>query len=228
MSASAPQNPDRPLGANPDHASWWGPLLIALGVFFLVSQWAPFNLSNLVIGGLMCVGGAFFIVAYRRDPATWPLLIPAVALLALGIGRIVSSVAPRLGNDLGGGLLMASIGIAFLFAYRSDRADRWWAVIPAGALLGIAAGNFIHGIGGSDGGWLFVGLGIAFLYLAMRAGRPWAVWPGGILLFIGLRDMPGFLGFGLPGLGPARLAVWPLALIALGIWLLVGRRSNQE
>lgn len=226
MTASTPPNPDRPLGTNPAQASWLGPLLIGLGVLFLLSQWAPFSLSNLVIGGLMLCGGAFFLVAYRRDPAAWALLVPAIALLALGTGRIVSSVAPRFGNALGGGLLMAGLGLGFLLAYRSDRAERWWAVIPAGALLGIAAGNLVTGFGGSSDGWLFIGLAIAFFFLAIRAGRPWAVWPGGILLLLGLRDMHGFLGFPLPFVGPMRGALLPLVLIAVGVWLLIDRRSN--
>ncbi|MEO8084171.1 MAG: hypothetical protein ABI780_10135 [Ardenticatenales bacterium] len=226
MSATAPSPaPYPPPRPDADRSTLWGGLLIAVGVIFLFRQIVPIQISDIVWGGAMIAGGVFFLGAYRRDPATWALLIPGVALLVIGAGRVISSVAPRFGDAVSSGLLLGALGLAFLFTYQADRLERWWAVIPAGALLGLAAGRLVVGLGGGEQGWLFVGLGIAFLWLAVRAGRPWAFWPAGILLLMGLNAMHGFLGLGW-GVGWPRVmgrwsgGIWPVALIAIGLWLL--------
>lgn len=207
----------------------WGPLLIGLGVLLLARQLLPLDLSDLVVGGLLIAAGLFFLGAYGRDPANWVLLIPGVVLSVIGLGRAIGAVAPRLGQAIGGSFFMAGLGLAFLLAYLSDRATRWWAVIPAGAMLGIAAGSVVQAFGGSGGGWLFVGLGLAFVWLAARGDRPWAIWPAGVLLLLGLNDMRGLLGFGWPAAaGPLPGLLWPVALIALGLWLLFNRSDAKE
>lgn len=223
----SPSPPPRPL-SDADVSPLWGALLIGIGLLFLFRQLVPATISDLAIGALMVAGGAFFLNAYRRDRASWALLIPGVALLAIGIGRMISSVAPRLGDGVSGALLTGSLGVAFLVAYSAERRQRWWAIIPAGALLGLAAGNIVQGLGGSASGWLFVGLGSAFLWLALRTDRTWGFWPAAVLLFIGLNDMRGLFGLDWPGFGHLRFAVWPVALIVIGLWLLVGRRTIKE
>ena len=230
MSTASPSAPPAGAPRAPATSSrLWGPLLIGLGVLLLARQLLPIDLSDLVVGALLVVGGLFFLGAYGRDPANWVLLIPGIALCVLGLGRAIGSVAPRLGQAIGGSFFMVGLGLAFLVAYAADRAARWWAVIPAGALLGIGAGNLVQGFGGSGGGWLFVGLGLAFLWLAARAERPWAIWPAGILLLLGLNEMRGLLGFGWPrAFAPLPGLLWPVALIALGAWLLLTRSADKE
>jgi hypothetical protein len=80
-------------------------------------------------------------------------------------------------------LLFGAAGVGFLLAFLGDR-ERWWALIPGFALLGIAVliafGDFL----GEWGGTLFLGaLSLAFwaVYL-MRREYWWAVVPGGVLL----------------------------------------------
>lgn len=229
MSATAPSPaPYPPPRSDADRSALWGGLLIALGLLFLFRQLVPVNISDIVWGLALIGGGAFFLGAYRRDPASWALLIPGVALVVIGAGRLISSVSPRLGDAVGSGLLLGALGVAFLYAFYADRVERWWAVIPAGALIGLAAGRLVVGLGGNEDGWLFVGLGVAFLWLAVRAGRPWAFWPAGLMLLIGLNAMRGFLGLGWPHmLGRWSGGIWPLALIAVGLWLLL-KRGDRE
>jgi hypothetical protein len=85
--------------------------------------------------------------------------------------------------DIVWALLFGVAGVAFLLAFLGNR-ERWWALIPGFALLGIAAlvafGSFL----GEWGGALFLGaLSLAFwaVYL-MRREYWWAVVPGGVLL----------------------------------------------
>jgi hypothetical protein len=80
-------------------------------------------------------------------------------------------------------LLFGAAGVGFLLAFLGNR-ERWWALIPGFALLGIAAliafGDFL----GEWGGTLFLGaLSLAFwaVYL-MRREYWWAVVPAGALL----------------------------------------------
>ncbi len=80
-------------------------------------------------------------------------------------------------------LLFGAAGVGFLLAFLGNR-ERWWALIPGFALLGIAVliafGDFL----GEWGGTLFLGaLSLAFwaVYL-MRREYWWAVVPGGVLL----------------------------------------------
>ncbi|MFN8422534.1 MAG: hypothetical protein U0470_03805 [Anaerolineae bacterium] len=112
-----------PARSDADRSALWGGLLIALGLLFLFRQLVPVNISDIVWGLALIGGGAFFLGAYRRDPASWALLIPGVALVVIGAGRLISSVSPRLGDAVGSGLLLGALGVAFLYAFYADRVE---------------------------------------------------------------------------------------------------------
>ena len=122
---------------------------------------------------------------------------------------------------VGGWIWSALFGVAGVgFAYVFSRSrENWWAAIPAGALLGLAAlvawGEF--GLESADawGGSLFLGaLGAGFwaVYLRVRENW-WAIIPGGVfftlaLLTVAPADDETFFFFGL-ALTFALLAVLP-------------------
>ena len=116
-------------------------------------------------------------------------------------------------------LLFAVPGLAFAWAFASSR-DRWWAAIPAGALLGLAGL-----IGSTQLSWLpteawsasllLGGIGLGFVAVSLRTPeRWWAVIPAGVLLSLAV-----FIGLA-PGLDP-MLAVAVLMFGMAGTFVLV-------
>jgi hypothetical protein len=138
------------------------------------------------------------------------------------------------------GLVLGLGGLAFLYLYITNTAN-WWALIPAFALFGMAASNFLPAsLKGWEGLMFLGGLGFAFwaIYFTGRE-RWWAIIPGGVLLTLGVisvldnvsgRDSGGllFLGIGITFLLVAVLpapinrswAIFPAAaLLVLGTLL---------
>jgi hypothetical protein len=170
--------------------------------------------ARLVIGGLLILGGLLSLLD--------------------NFGIIRSA------GDVFWGIVFGLCGLALLSVYTSNTSN-WWALIPAFALLGMAASNFLPASLKDWGGLAFLGgLGISFwmIYFTNHE-RWWAIIPGGVLLTLGvisvLDNMTGldsggilFLGLGitflLVALLPAPInrswAVIPAAaLLVLGVLL---------
>lgn len=166
-----------------------------------------------------------------------------VLLVIMGILFLLESLAIV---ELGvlWAVLFAVAGLAFGYTFLEDR-ERWWAVIPAMALLGIAAliavDVLLPQVGEVLGGSIFlIFLALAFLiiYGVTRRVEWWAVIPGGILLVLGvllaLEPVLGddlFAGLFLIGIGLTFAVIYLLptpegrmgwALIPAGILALVG------
>ena len=116
-------------------------------------------------------------------------------------------LAPPLSAQWGGTLFLGAIGLSFLTIYVLEHA-RWWAIIPGGVLITLAA---VAGLDRSAdvqaGGLFFLGLGGTFILVAL-APNPhgqmrWAFFPAAVLLILGL-----LLFVGLPGSHQLRLAAW--------------------
>jgi hypothetical protein len=79
-----------------------------------------------------------FLAVFLRDRAQWWLLIPAYALLAIGVmvGLIGAGVLDDL---LVPAYVMFAIAIPFLVVYARDR-KLWWSLIPGGimAVIGLS------------------------------------------------------------------------------------------
>lgn len=204
----------------------WGSLLVLAGVMFLLQNLGFFRFGDLFWGMLFLIGGSAFLSIFLQDRAQWWWIIPGLSLLGIGVLIVLTVLAPGLMAMIGGFIVLASIGAAFLIIYLLDQ-EKWWALIPAGTMFTLAAvsvySQIIPGI--ETGGLFFLGLGLTFALVALLptpAGRmTWAWIPAGILAFMG------FVIFAATGSFMGYL--WPLIIIAAGGFLifrtLLGRPS---
>lgn len=200
---------------------FWGIVLIAGGVLFLLQ-----NMFNLELGGLFwsvafLLGGLMFLSVFMGNRAMWWALIPGFTLLGIGLQIGLSIIAPSVADILGGSIVLGAIALSFVVIYLVDR-DFWWAVVPAGVLFTLALIASLDSLEQSfidTGGLLFLGMGLTFAIVALlptRQGKmTWAWIPAGILLFMGLTigiftNFEGYLNY-----------IWPAVLIVAGGYLIV-------
>lgn len=147
-----------------------------------------------------------------RSEVLWGVPLIAIGVLLL-IGNFI-----YLGN-LTGALVTGAIGAAFLWVFYNDR-RHWWAIIPGGILVTSAFAMLIGPWGWGRGALHTIGLGVTFLAVWFLTGpenrQHWAVWPGGILLAIGVLQLLGSLH--------VWGVLWPLILIAIGVYALTRHR----
>jgi len=206
-------NQQRPKGAS----VLWGLLLIASGVILLAQTLGLIPaLSGSFAGVMFAVAGLAVLASYLAFRAHWWTLIVGTTLLAVGAVILLPS-------GWGGPIFLGGIGLGFLMAALTD-AGRWWAVIPAGTLLTLAViASLSSVIGGSlSGVILFLGLAATFGVVAVIPVRGhrmrWPVYPAiGCTLF----------GILIATTSVASGALFPLALVALGLFLLV-RASTRH
>jgi hypothetical protein len=76
----------------------------------------------------------------------------------------------------------------FLYVFFQSPQGRWWAIIPAMALLGMGASAILPHVFSGLGGGIFLGaLGVAFFVVyATDRSRWWGIIPGGVLLTLAL------------------------------------------
>lgn len=76
----------------------------------------------------------------------------------------------------------------FLYVFVQSPQGRWWAIIPAMALLGMGGSAILpQAFSGADGGLFLGGLGLAFIiiYITDRS-RWWGIIPGGVLITLAI------------------------------------------
>jgi len=151
-----------------------GLLLIGAGVLFLLTNLGVIGSAIATLWALIFVlcGGAFLRV-YTNDRARWWALIPGCTLLGLGVLIGLDQFDLVGAGTWGGALLLGAISLGFWLAYLTGP-TRWWAIIPGGTLLTLAA---IAGMSdrwrGADLGWLFfLGLALTFGLLLASVHRP--------------------------------------------------------
>ena len=90
----------------------------------------------------------------------------------------------------------------FLYVFFQSPQGRWWAIIPAMALLGMGASAILPRVFSGLGGGIFLGaLGVAFFIVYFTDhSRWWGIIPGGVLLTLAgvstLADSDQFSAFG--------------------------------
>ena len=199
----------------------WGVLLIIGGVALLLQNLVKLHIGDLFWAVILGLGGAAFISYYLENRVHWWALIPGITLLSVAVAALTSYLPTRIGEALGGLVVLGGIGFSFVLIYLVNR-DFWWAVIPAGVLitLGVVSVLDSGGFGIDTGGIFFVGIGLTFLVVALLPGYrdqlKWAYFPALATLIVGsiiMATSSQMFGF-----------VWPAIVIVIGgvmIWLAI-------
>lgn len=210
---------------------WWAAGLVLGGLVLLLFNFGLFDrytpLVEYIAAGALALPGLALLVRSLMNRAEWPRLVPAWTLLALA-GMVLLAAQPDIDPAMVASLLLLGLGLGFWNIYFIDRGQHWWAIIPGGFMLALAAIIALSGrIENMEllAAILFAGLGLTFLLLYWLAGAArhwWALAPGGVLLIFAL-----FI-FALQGLAvDIRTAHWwPLLLILAGLG--IGLASYQR
>jgi hypothetical protein len=167
-----------------------GLLLVIAGVLLLLQTLNIVSfLWDAIWAVLLIGGGVCFLLAFLGNRSYWWAAIPGMTLL--GLGGLVGLSILGLDTFFGGSMFLALTSAGFWLVYLRAR-ENWWAVIPGGVLLTLAA------IAGLDefvpwmetSGLFFLGLALTFALvylLPTPSGRmSWALIPAGALFLLGL------------------------------------------
>jgi len=143
-----------------------------------------------------------------------------VLLVLVGAGLLLQYLVPGVTT---GTLILAAIGLAFLAAWAFGGSR--WAVVPGALILALAVSGLVRELN------VYNGPGITALALAAAFGliwlldysrglrSTWPLWGFAIFGLIGIVQVSGQLA-NIPELG----ALWPVAIIILGVVLLFAAR----
>jgi hypothetical protein len=196
----------------------WGVALVLFGAVLLAQQLGllgPTQLSFAMF--LFGVPALLFLLTFAFDRRQWWALIPGFVLLGLTL-VVFNEQNHFLTSNQSGALFLFSIGLPFLLIFFVDR-RMWWALMPGGVMTVIAIMPLLADTvaGQVTGGIFFLGLAAVFALLRLATlsnpSTGWAWWPAAGLAIFGVIVL--VLG------GPAAQYVWPVLLIALGLWILV-------
>ena len=169
---------------------------------------------NALIGGLILIFGGALAFVGQIAPDSWGLGFALLVLLGLGASFILAGLLTReAGWFIPGGILSGiGAGIALVYVPLAR-------LIPAGLLPGDEGGLFMLAFAG---GWFLITVLTA---LFADETHWWPLIPGGIMLLIGLAAGFGSIfGSLLNLLGN----LWPIALIAAGLYVLYQARRGQK
>jgi hypothetical protein len=152
------------------------------------------------------------------DNLVWSVLFGAGGLVAMSVVMQSPSV-------WGGTIFLAGLGLGFWGVYLLQR-HFWWAIIPGGTLLTLAAVTALgdRGLGHVSGAALFLGLAATFGLVSVvpseGAPRRWGLLPAAVLAVMGLTlfaNRPMVMQIG-----------WPLLLIGAGLAVLYRSRHRPD
>jgi hypothetical protein len=194
----------------PAYALWAAAALIAIG------EWRV--LPDELIGTFIMVAvGLPFLVVFLRDRSRWWALLVAFIMLALAVIIPLDeySVLPE---SFVGTFILAAIALPFLVIFLRDR-SRWWALIPAYALLAIGIMIPLTETGVLSDllvpAYIMFVIAIPFFVIFARDPKQWwPLIPGGIMALMGVAFL----------IAEAAVEyVAPVVLIIAGVWILVRR-----
>jgi len=206
-----------------------GVMLVLLGGLALLQNFGQVHyegtLWGIVFGLIFGGAGAGFLVPFFQDrKKNWWAVIPGLTLLGLGV-MIVLGVMNFQPEEFLATVFLGSIGASFWLVYFADR-TRWWAIIPGGVMVSVAALVLTQ----SSESWsvmvLFGGMAATFALVALLVGpgekpRTWAWYPAGVMGALAV--IFGFTAGPLPGI------IFPILLIAAGLvmvgWTVLAKRS---
>lgn len=203
-----------------------GALLVVAGVLVLLQNLNILRTGLSLLWSLcFLAAGGIFSYLYFKDRGRWWWIIPGFTFLGLGALILLSWVWPGLGNTLGTTLFLGAIGAAFFVIY-ADHRQHWWPIIPAGVMITVALSTLVEDLVSpwfDTGSLVLIGLGVTFLLVYLLSPTTnrmtWALWPAGILAAIGV-----IIGI---GTSPAMAYVGPLALVAIGGYLVYRAVSSR-
>lgn len=201
----------------------WGILLVGGGILALLVNLSLIPDSSWLWAGAFTLIGLYFLVVFFRSAENWWAAFPTFG--ALGIAAtIVTSEVTALPDELAGAVFLGAISIAFILIFLR-KPENWWALIPGGAILTVAAIVLVSAFENSLPEnlvpvVLFGGMALTFLLISFtrhEGGRNrWAIWPAVGLAALAL--VTGIAVFELAGF------VLPLILIGAGLVILIRRR----
>jgi hypothetical protein len=217
----------------------WGVILLVIGAGILLwnldilgSAEAAATWATVALFALL---GLAFIFGYLNQRAAWWRLIPGFTLLA--VAAIIFLSARGLPASWVAAVLLASITLAFLVIYLSDRGERWWALIPAGSVAVMVVVVLLSTRPAMNpellGAVLFGGMALVFylIYLlaAERQRFAWTLAPAAALGVMGLAALAAHLAGSSPALATVQ-RLWPTLLIVAGAALLgyAGLRASRQ
>ena len=189
-----------------------GLILITLGILGLLGSLGWLGGFGGLVGTALFGAAAYF--AYQQGQRTGALGW-RVAVFPLA-GLAIAGITP---DPIGGAAFLSGLGIAFVLVYRDDP-RRWWAIIPAGALLAMALTAVVEdGTRGGGGAAFLLGLAATFFVLTRLPGNPqrWAVYPAAALALLAVL-----------ALTTGGSWVVPVVLIAIGAWMLLKPETARE
>jgi hypothetical protein len=185
-------------------------------LFLLVNLGLLGPAAAAVWAAAFAAGGGMFLAVFWRDRARWWALIPGFVLLLIGTLIGLDEFVPSFDEAWGGALVLGGISLSFWMIYLTDRA-RWWAIIPGGVLLSLAAIVILSAqLPGQELSWvIFLGMALTFglvYLLPTEAGRNrWAIYPAAVMLVMALLLMA--------TMGQVLNILWPVALILAGLYI---------
>lgn len=195
----------------------WGIVLVIAGTLMLLQAFGVF-VAEVIWPGLLAAAGLVFLYVFFEDRSEkWWAAIPAFILLGLTAAMAWDIVGTSAAEELGPVLLFGISGLGFLAVYLV-RHDRWWSVIPGGALLSLALSVGVTSVAGPalSAGIFLLGLAATFGVLAALItpyGRMrWPLTPAAILALVGVlvaAEAAAVLNY-----------IWPVVLILAGIYLI--------
>jgi hypothetical protein len=205
--------------------TFWGILLIAGGILFLLQSLGLLALDN-IWPIVFAAPGAVFLYAFFRQHENWWAVIPGMALLGIGALIAFEQIFPRANDAWGGAIFLGSLSVAFLAVYLRTATHEWWAIIPTGVLGSLTATIVLEPFLGGEftGGLFMLGMGATFALvylLPTPAGQMrWAIYPASILGVIGVLIL----------IAATQIfrVLGPLAIIAFGLYLILRRRDRWE
>src|SRR5262245_46212209 len=90
------------------------------------------NVSKYFWGTIFVVAGLVFLMVLFSGH--WWSAFPGFTLLALGALILL----PESLDEVGGGIFLGGIALSFWYVYLTNRAERWWAIIPGGVLTALS------------------------------------------------------------------------------------------
>lgn len=195
---------------NSGSGSTFGLLLIGLGGLLLLSNMGIIAGTGGIIGLVVLGGlGVWLLNQYYTGRRQLWLLIGGFAMLGAAAATVTGQYA--------GAWFLGITGFGFLTVWR-ESARRWWAVIPAGTMLTLAAVvTAEHNTRWFDSNIVFfTGMALTFLWLYVlpRHAQSWALFPAAASAAVALLVW-----------GSSGSWLLPLLLIGAGLYMVRGNGS---